>query len=189
MQQLPHLEVQTNNDNAEGVDGLLMATITSGTGYTIKSDANVAYASVLEASTTVTPSTVSITTTPTTVEEGNTATFTISRGSDDTGNLEVGYILVDTGDVITGEGTDLIATILDGQSTRDVTVDFKTSDTDYDETDDGVELIIRSIQQFPGARYRVGSANRVKIGVTNAAVTASVLSIEPVSLRTKVIQE
>ena len=170
------LRVQTNYDNAEGVDGLLMATIASGTGYTIKSDANVAYANVLEASTTVTPSTVTITTTPTSVEEGNTATFTISRGSDDTGNLEVGYILVDTGDVITGEGTDLITTILDGQSTRDVTVDFKTSSEDY-EAGDGVELIIRSIQQFAGARYRVGATDRVKIGVTNSATQAKTLAI------------
>ena len=110
------LRVPTNNDNAEGVDGLLMATITSGTGYTIKSDANVAYASVLEASTTVTPSTVTVSAPiSTSVVEGQNATFRISRGTDNTGNLEVAYILTETGDVIDGEGEQMIATIDDGQ--------------------------------------------------------------------------
>ena len=162
------LEVQTINDNVEGVDGFLMATITSGTGYTIKSGADVAYADVHEASTTVTPSEVTVSATPTSVEEGNMATYTISRGIDNTGNLDVAYIFSETGDVIDGEDTQMFATILDGQTSVPVSVLFKTSGTDYD-TNDGVTLTIQSIQQFAGARYRVGASSNVKIGVTNAA--------------------
>ena len=64
---------------------------------------------------------------------------------------------------------------------EDVLVAIKTSGTDYD-TNDGATLTIQSIQQFARARYRVGASNSVKIGVTNATVAASVLSIEPASL-------
>ena len=47
---------------------------------------------------------------------------------------------------------------------------------------DGVELTIRSIQQFAGARYRVGTSNSVKITVTNATLPQISLSEVPGSV-------
>ena len=92
------------------------------------------------------------------------------------GPLEVRYDLVDTGDVIDGEGTDLSATILDTTTSIGVPVTTKTSDTDYG-SDAGVELTLRSARQYDGAMYRVGSPNTVKVGVTNAAPALGELSI------------
>ena len=75
---------------------------------------------------------------------------------DSSGPLEVRYDLVDTGDVIDGEGTDLSATILDTTTSIGVPVTTKTSDTDYG-SDAGVELTLRSARQYDEAMYRVGS--------------------------------
>ena len=174
------LNIPTIDDEVEGVDGVVMATVTSAGGYTVNSSSNVAFADVLDTDG-ITPSTVSVSATQTSIEEGNMATFTISRGTADTGSMEVGYILKDSADVIDGEGTELIATILDGQTDVDVSVDFKTSSTNY-LADDGVELTIRSIRQFAGARYRVGTSNSVKISVTNAALPQISLSEVPGSV-------
>ena len=155
-QRTTELRVRTAEDNVEGVDGLIMATLATGAGYTIKSDANEAFANVLDTHG-VTPSSVTVSASSTSVEEGDTATFTISRGSDRTGDLEVRYNLVDTGNVIENEGTDLSATIPDNATSVDVTLTFNTSTTDYNEANDGVELTLRSIREFAGARYRVGT--------------------------------
>ena len=81
--------------------------------------------------------------------------------------------MVDTGDVIDGEGTDLSATILDTTTSIGVPLTTKTSDTDYG-SDAGVELTLRSARQYDGAMYRVGSPDRVKVGVTNALPVASI---------------
>ena len=82
-QQTTELRVRTVDDNVEGVDGLIMATLATGAGYTIKSDADEAFANVLDTDG-VTPSSVTVSASSTSVEEGGTATFTISRGSDRT---------------------------------------------------------------------------------------------------------
>ena len=120
------LNIPTINDEVEGVDGVVMATITSAGGYTVNSSSNEAFAVVRDTDG-ITPSTVTVSATQTSIEEGNMATFTISRGTANTGSMEVGYILKDTGDVIDGEGTEFIATILDGQTEVNVSVHFKTS--------------------------------------------------------------
>ena len=98
------------------------------------------------------------------------------------GELEVRYNLVDTGNVIENEGTDLTATIPDNATSVDVTLTFNTSTTDYNEANDGVELTLRSIREFAGARYRVGTASSVKIGVTNASLPVVSLSEIPDSV-------
>ena len=174
------LNIPTIDDEVEGVDGVVMATITSAGGYTVNSSSNEAFAIVRDTDG-ITPSTVTVSATQTSIEEGNMATFTISRGTANFGSMDVGYILADTRDVIDGEGTELIATILDGQAEVNVSVHFNTSMTDYG-TNDGVELTIRSLQQFAGARYRVGSAASVKITVTNAALPQISLSEVPSSV-------
>ena len=175
------LSVPTIDNNAEGVDGLIMATLAAGAGYSIKSDANEAFANVLDTFG-VTPSSVTVSASSTSVVEGGTATFTISRGSDQTGDLEVRYNLVDTGNVIDNEGTDLTATIPNNSTSVDVTLTFNTSTTDYNEANDGVELTLRSIREFAGARYRVGTESSVKIGVTNASLPVVSLSEIPDSV-------
>ena len=163
------LSVPTRDDNVEGVDGVVMATISSGTGYTIKSGANIAYADIHEASTTVTPLSVTVSRSGATVEEGTSGSFTISRGTGNTtGDLEVRYNLVESEDLIDGEGTSLSATIDDGQTSVNVPITIKTSSTDYP-SDAKVILTILSARQFTGARYRLGTTASAEIGVTNSA--------------------
>ena len=93
------LNIPTRDDEVEGVDGVVMATVTSAGGYTVNSTSNEAFAIVRDTDG-ITPSTVTVSATQTSIEEGNMATFTISRGTADTGSMEVGYILKDSGDVI-----------------------------------------------------------------------------------------
>ena len=60
-------------------------------------DANVAYADIHEASSTVTPLSVTVSRSGATVEEGTSGSFTISRGTGNTtGDLEVQYNLVES---------------------------------------------------------------------------------------------
>ena len=129
--------VATKKVTGDGLDGVVLALLQNGAGYT---HSGTGYADVHDTDG-ATPSTITVSADPASVVEGGVITFTISRGTDSSGPLEVRYDLVDTGDVIDGEGTDLSATILDTTTSIGVPITTKTSDTDYG-SDAGVELTL-----------------------------------------------
>ena len=97
------LNVPTKSNSSTAKDGLLVATLLDGPGYTHSSPTNTAYAEVRDKENT-TPVVLTVSAENTLVYQEDNIVFTISRTGDTTNALTFKYDLTDVEDTINGEG-------------------------------------------------------------------------------------
>ena len=108
-------DVETKTDTTADDDGVLVATLQDGAGYTDVSSTDPAYAEIQDNENT-TPVELTITANESVVYGGEIVTFTITRTGDTTAELPFKYDLIDIEDVIDGEDTGISGAILAGRA-------------------------------------------------------------------------
>ena len=169
------LSVPTKEPAGDEIDGLMVATILDGVGYDPKTDENVAYADIFDddapdnirvaVNTLATPSVV----------EGQPITFRLNTFGTLTADFEVRYDLIVTGDVTTQTALiDQPITILADRTPANVIVPTKKLAAELG-ADAGIELVLRTARDFAGAKYRVTTGSRAKIGVRDEVPVLSII--------------
>ena len=145
------LEFKLRHDSDADIDGIVVAQIMAGTGYTVSS--STARFAVHDTDV-VNPVTLSISRNHEAIYEGEDAIFTVSRTGDTTNSLPFKYVYSDTDDVIDGEGTVRNGEILAGQSQLVLpTLTTKTGATLT--ANSGVTLRLQSVLDDNTIGYRV----------------------------------
>ena len=171
------LSVKTKTDTTATTDGVIVATILDGSGYTHSSPTNFAYAEVQDAENTA-PVELTVSAVNTVVYQEESIVFTISRTGDTTNELDFKYDLTDVEDVIDGEGNAIPGTIEANAASTQITLPTKSATTSYTDAA-GVTLRLNSVQEDPSLEYRLGSATELKVGVKTATKPVITLSIDP----------
>ena len=161
--------VETTNDvDGDSIDGVIVATVQNNAGYTPSSTAGLVHVDVLDEDGDD-PAVITVSATPGSVEEGTDATFTFTRsGGDTTQALTFSYYLTETGEVTTETEGNVDTAEFDANATTEIIMVPTT--LDYDATlegDAGITLRVRPAREFTSATYRVGTANEVKVSVTD----------------------
>ena len=169
--------VQTKSDTSAAKDGVLVATILDGSGYTHSSPTNITYTEVRDAEN-ATPVELTVSADITEVYQEDNIVFTISRTGDTTNALTFKYDLTDVEDTINGEGLAITGTIDANESSTKITLPTKPAVTTYT-NDAGVTLRLLSVLDDPDLEYRLGSSTELKVAVNSATKPVITLSIEP----------
>ena len=132
-------------------DGILEATLLETGGYTVSGDTTL-LVNVLDLD--EAPSTITIAAKNASVVEGEDAVFTVSRGTDSAGLLEIGVAITETGEVSARNTGDTdIAFILDGDTSGEISIPT-TRAADSLGSDAGIELRIQRLDEFKFGDYR-----------------------------------
>ena len=171
------LNVPTKSNSSTATDGVLVATLLDGPGYTHSSPTNIAYAEVRDKENTA-PVLLTVSAENTLVYQEDNIVFTISRTGDTTNALAFKYDLTDVEDVIIGEGLAITGTIDANKSSTQITLPSKSAITTYTSAA-GVTLRLLSVLEAPELQYRLGSLTELKVAVNSATKPVITLSIEP----------
>ena len=169
--------IRMKRDSDASADGILVATLQNGVGYTTSSPNNTALAKVYDIDI-ERPTVLSISRNTETIYEGEDAVYTVTRTGDITNPLTFKYDVIDSGDVIDGEGTEKVGTILANQPS--LVLPALTTKTGKSLTgDSGVTLRIRSVLEDNTLEYRVAPQADSVRKIAVIAKPELVLSIEP----------
>ena len=169
--------VRTKTDTSASTDGVLVATILDGSGYTHSSPTNNTYAEVRDAENS-TPVELTVSADITKVYQEEDIVFTITRTGDITNLLTFKYDLVDDEDFIDHEGMEIDGRIDANATSTPITLSTKLVDTSYTEPA-GVTLRLNSVLDDPDLEYRLGSSTELTVEVSSSAKPVITLSIEP----------
>ena len=149
------LPVPTNSNKTPGIDGVVVATILDGVGYSHQTSSNKAYADVYD-NDTLEPVIVSVSTGTGNVAEGTNVDFRLLRESG-TGAVTVEYEIVVAGDVLADDFdvSTLPKEIPADQPHLDISV--PTVQKSESLTNARVTLRIKSIHEDPTVTYRIGT--------------------------------
>ena len=171
-------DVQTKTDTTVDDDGVLVATLQDGAGYTDVSSTNPAYAEIQDNENT-TPVELTVTANASVVYGSESITFTVSRTGDTSAELPFRYDLIDTEDVIDGESTGISGTILVNEpSVQLPPISTKVAATSYTQNA-GLTLRLNPVSEFTAATYRVGDPGSTKVRVSSELIPEIKLTIAP----------
>ena len=146
--------IPTKRESAESSDGVIVATLVDGIGYSPTSE-KTAYVEVQDKQN-VNAVTLSVAPKYTEIYEGEDAIFIVTRTGATTNALAFKYDIIDTGNVIDNEGTGISGTIASGRSS--VELPGLTTKTGLSLTaNSGVNLRIQSVTEDLTLEYRVAS--------------------------------
>ena len=169
--------VQTKTDSSAAKDGILVATLLDGPGYTHSSPTNNTYAEVRDRENT-TPVVLTVSADITEAYQEDDIVFTVTRTGDTTNALDFKYDLTDVEDTINGESLAIPGAINANESSTKITLPTKSAATTYTSAA-GVTLRLLSVLDDPDLEYRLGSSTELKVAVNSATKPVITLSIEP----------
>ena len=164
------LEVETTDDEIGEGNGKITATVNPGEGYEVPVLGNWAdvFVNDNDDSTLVTiPSDISISSDSSTIDEGDTATFTFMAEPPPTTPLEVAVTVIQSGDFTTGDDIGSRTVIIDTDGTGTLSVRTMTDTTDEEEG--SITVTVDS-----GEGYSSGSSVSVAVRQTTSSQTDDV---------------
>ena len=177
---IPYETVQEDGNDVERQalptnDGIIVATLENNTGYTPDPSNNVANVEVQDLRI-KNPVVVSVSANSPAYYVGEMLSLTISRTGDTTNKLDFWYDLVETEDIIDGDGEGILGEIPANRSSIPISALVKADTSGSYDPDDGVTLRLISVAENTAATYRVAAPASVKVGVSSDAIPEITLS-------------